>query len=133
MGRLDHCGTEDLGLAARVAYGYGLSNVGVLSGVETSFVLIAGLIPQDVSIPQSLTLPLFLASLLCLVWFLTWVVQVNPQLKGHLRGALNGGATVEEVRAVREVTIRICEAAGMRRIGEDEPGGWGWRSEVSSV
>lgn len=58
---------------------------------------------------------------------------MNPQLKGHLRGALNGGATVEEVRAVREVTIRICEAAGMRRIGEDEPGGWGWTSEVSSV
>lgn len=53
MGRLDHCGTEDLGLAARVAYGYGLSNVSVLSGVETSFVLIAGLIPQDVSISLS--------------------------------------------------------------------------------
>lgn len=50
MGRLDHCGTEDLGVAARVAYGYGLSNVSVLSGVETSFVLIAGLIPQDVSV-----------------------------------------------------------------------------------
>jgi hypothetical protein len=26
---------------------------------------------------------------------------VNPQLKGHLRGALNVGATIEEVRAVR--------------------------------
>lgn len=54
-------------------------------------------------------------------------------MKGHLRGALNGGATVEEVRAVREITIRICEAAGMRRIGEDEPGGWGWRTEVADV
>lgn len=24
--------------------------------------------------------------------------RVNPQLKGHLRGALNGGATVDEVK-----------------------------------
>ena len=58
---------------------------------------------------------------------------MNPQLKGHLRGALNGGATVEEVRAVREVVIRICEASGMRRLAADAPGGWGWRSEVASV
>lgn len=59
--------------------------------------------------------------------------KVNPQLKGHLRGALNGGATVEEVRAVREVTLLICEAFGMQRLAEDAVGGWGWRSEVANV
>jgi alkylhydroperoxidase/carboxymuconolactone decarboxylase family protein YurZ len=58
---------------------------------------------------------------------------VNLQLKGHLRGALNGGATVEEVRAVRDVAMKICEASGMRAIGEDVPAGWGWRGEVASV
>lgn len=59
--------------------------------------------------------------------------KVNPQLKGHLRGALNGGATVEEVRAVREVTLVICEAFGMQRLPEHAAGGWGWRSEVANV
>lgn len=46
---LDHSGTEDLGLAVRLAYGYVLSTTAILSEVETSFVMIAGLIPQDVS------------------------------------------------------------------------------------
>ena len=48
MGQMDRSGTEDLGLAARLVYGYILSNTSVLSSAETSFVLIAGLIPQDV-------------------------------------------------------------------------------------
>ncbi|KAK2017877.1 carboxymuconolactone decarboxylase [Colletotrichum eremochloae] len=103
MGQMDRCGTEDLGLTARLTYGYILSNTNVLSPVETSYVLIAGLIPQD----------------------------VNPQLKGHLRGALNGGACIEEVRAVRSIVMEICKAAGMRQLGDDMSAGWGWRSEVS--
>lgn len=49
MGRMDRSGTEDLGVTARLVYGYVLSNTSVLSPAETSFVLIAGLIPQDVS------------------------------------------------------------------------------------
>jgi hypothetical protein len=49
MTSLDNCGTEDLGLAVRLAYGYLLSTTSVLSEAETSFVMIAGLIPQDVS------------------------------------------------------------------------------------
>ncbi|ETS80040.1 hypothetical protein PFICI_07569 [Pestalotiopsis fici W106-1] len=105
MGQMDRSGTEDLGLIARLEYGHVLSNTRILSPTETSFVLIAGLIPQD----------------------------VNPQLKGHLRGALNGGATVEQVRAVREVTQMICHASGMKRLAEDAVGGWGWRSDVANV
>jgi hypothetical protein len=50
MGQMDRSGTEDLGLTARLMYGYILSNTAVLSPAETSFVLIAGLIPQDVSV-----------------------------------------------------------------------------------
>lgn len=46
---LDGCGAEDLGLVVRLAYGYVLSPTAVLSEVETSFVMIAGLVPQDVS------------------------------------------------------------------------------------
>ncbi|KAI8656733.1 hypothetical protein NCS56_01278100 [Fusarium sp. Ph1] len=105
MGQMDRSGAEDLGLMAKLTYGYVLSNTDVLTPAETSFVLIASLIPQD----------------------------VNPQLKGHLRGALNGGASVEEVRAVRDVVIKICEASGMKRLSEDAIGGWGWRSEVATV
>ena len=105
MGQMDRSGTEDLGVVARLMYGHVLSNVRILSAVETSFVLIAALIPQD----------------------------TNPQLKGHLRGALNHGATVEEVRAVRETVIRICEATGMTLLDADALGGYGWREEVANV
>ncbi|KAK3370141.1 hypothetical protein B0H63DRAFT_308704 [Podospora didyma] len=48
MGQMDSCGTEDLGLAARLMYGYITSNTSILNAVETSFVMIAGLVPQDV-------------------------------------------------------------------------------------
>jgi hypothetical protein len=50
-----------------------------------------------------------------------------------LKGALNGGATVKEVRAVRDVVIKICEASGMRRIEGNVPTGWGWRGEVANL
>lgn len=105
MGQMDRSGTEDLGLTARLMYGYILSNTSVLTAAETSFVLIAGLIPQD----------------------------VNPQLKGHLKGAINNGATFEEVRAVRDIVIRVCEAAGMRALGERSLDGWGWHGEVAKL
>lgn len=49
MGQMDRSGAEDLGLMARLMYGYVLSNTAVLTPAETSFVLIASLIPQDVS------------------------------------------------------------------------------------
>ncbi len=49
MGQMDRSGTADLGLTARLMYGYILSNTSILSAVETSYVLLAGLIPQDVS------------------------------------------------------------------------------------
>jgi hypothetical protein len=49
MGQIDRSGTEDLGLTVRLMYGYILSNTSVLTAAESSFVLIAGLIPQDVS------------------------------------------------------------------------------------
>ncbi|KAM5363175.1 hypothetical protein ACJZ2D_012140 [Fusarium nematophilum] len=49
MGQMDRSGAEDLGLMARLVYGYVLSNTDVLTQAETSFVLIASLIPQDAS------------------------------------------------------------------------------------
>ncbi|KAI9817747.1 MAG: hypothetical protein M1827_000866 [Pycnora praestabilis] len=105
MGQMDRSGTEDLGITARLMYGYLLSNTNVLTAAESSFVLIAGLIPQD----------------------------VNPQLKGHLKGALNNGATVEEVKAVRNIVIQICEAGGMTKLGDNVLGGWGWRADVANL
>ena len=50
-----------------------------------------------------------------------------------MKGALNNGATVEEVKAVRDIVIRICEASGMTKIGENVPAGWGWRGEVANL
>ncbi|KAL8902097.1 MAG: hypothetical protein Q9192_000164 [Flavoplaca navasiana] len=54
MGQMDQSGTEDLGITARLMYGYILSNTSVLTALESSFVLLAGLIPQDVRIRTSL-------------------------------------------------------------------------------
>lgn len=106
MGQMDNSGAPDLGLLARVEYGYILSGGdGILSPAETSFVLLAALVPQD----------------------------VNPQLKGHLKGAVNNGASVEEVKAVRGVAVRICEAAGMKLLQGEEGHAWGWREEVEDL
>ncbi|ROW08998.1 hypothetical protein VMCG_02853 [Cytospora schulzeri] len=129
---LDHCGTEDLGLAVRLTYAYVLSPAAVLSEAETSFVMIAGLIPQD---GTALGEPPFRGAATSSARAnASTTEQVNPQLKGHLKGALNGGARVEEVRAVRQVAVDVCRAAGMRLLtGEDAPGGWGWRAEVQNL
>lgn len=104
--QLDSSGTEDLGHAARLEYGFILSGGnGILSDKETSFTVLAALIPQD----------------------------VNPQLKGHLRGAVNLGASVEEVQSVRAVVVGLCERAGMKRLGGTEGHAWGWREEVAKL
>lgn len=71
-----------------------LSYTDVLSADETALVVVASLVPQD----------------------------VNPQLKGHLRGAVNGGVAVERVRAARDMAIEV--------------GGWCgavWRGPVAQV
>lgn len=77
---------DDLGVVAELMYAHVFSNVEVIGARDTSLLLIAGLIPQN----------------------------VNPQLKGHLKGALNNGATVEEVMAVREIVLKICEKSGWK-------------------
>lgn len=59
-------------------------------------------------------------------------LQVNAQLKGHLKGALNGGASVEQVRAVRQLAIHVCEAAGMRVLTHGQAS-WGWRTQVQDL
>lgn len=48
MGQMDRS-SEDLGVVARLMYAYLLSNESVLDGKETSFILVAALVPQDVS------------------------------------------------------------------------------------
>lgn len=65
-------------------YGPILSFTEVISGKETSFVVVSALIPQD----------------------------VNPTLKGHLKGALNQGASKEEIESVRSLTFDICDWSG---------------------
>lgn len=57
---------------------------GVLSAKETLMCVCANLMPQD----------------------------VNPQLKGHLRGAINVGNSKEEMSEVRDVVFDICEWTG---------------------
>lgn len=66
-------------------YGPLLAHTSILDPKETSLVIIAALIPQD----------------------------VIPQLKGHLKGAINNGATKEEVKELREMVIDLCSWYGI--------------------
>ena len=38
--------------------------------------------------------------------------DVNPQLKGHLKGALNNGGTKEELNDVRSLVFDLCDWKG---------------------
>ncbi|KAI5969258.1 hypothetical protein CANMA_001705 [Candida margitis] len=58
-----------------------LSFTEILTAKKTSLIIIAGLIPQN----------------------------VEPQLKGHLKGALNNGASKEEVASTRELVLELCQ------------------------
>ncbi|KAI9567091.1 hypothetical protein HD554DRAFT_2270633 [Boletus coccyginus] len=67
------------------AYGYGYAFVGATSPMETSFAMISALIAID----------------------------TPRQIGWHLEGAIRNGATKEEVRAVRAISIQIAKAAGV--------------------
>ena len=41
--------------------------------------------------------------------------------------------TIEEIKAVRDIVIKICEASGMKQLDEDDVGGWGWRRPVAEL
>lgn len=66
-------------------YGPLLSFDEVLSAEETSLIVIASLVPQDVS----------------------------PQLRGHLKGALNVGCDSETIEAVRNLAVVISQWCGV--------------------
>lgn len=61
-----------------------LSFTDILSAKETSMCIVSSLIPQD----------------------------VNPQLKGHLRGALNVGCLKEELEQLRGLVVDLCDWCG---------------------
>lgn len=69
-----------------IGYGltYGFTNV--LSPLETSYVLVASLIASD----------------------------TPRQINWHLDGARRNGATLEEVKAVRQIAIEAASAAGVK-------------------
>lgn len=70
-----------------------LSFTDILNAKETSMCVVASLIPQD----------------------------VNPQLKGHLKGAMNVGATKEELNEVRALVFDLCDwTGGIRWTGGKE-------------
>ena len=41
--------------------------------------------------------------------------------------------TLDEIKAVRDVVIEICEASGMRKLDENVAAGWGWRGPVANL
>ncbi|OAX34895.1 hypothetical protein K503DRAFT_851457 [Rhizopogon vinicolor AM-OR11-026] len=69
----------------KLGYGYVYAFLEVTSAKETSFAMISALIAND----------------------------TPRQVEWHLTGAIRNGATVEEVRAVREIALRIAVKAGI--------------------
>jgi len=76
------------------AYGYVYSFPGVLSPAETSFAMVAALIATD----------------------------VPRQIGWHLNGAVRNGASVEEVKAVREISMEVSKMAGVT-----------WKADIPEV
>ena len=50
-----------------------------------------------------------------------------------MKGCLNHGASIEQVKAVRAVVIKICEASGMCQFDDTVHRGWGWRGPVANL
>jgi len=76
----------DLGFfATTFAYGYVYNFPKILSGVETSFVMVAALVATD----------------------------TPTQIKWHLQGAVRNGATLDEVRAIRNISVEVAKASGV--------------------
>ncbi|KAG2359207.1 AhpD-like protein [Suillus spraguei] len=69
----------------KLGYGYVYAFMEVTSAKETSFAMISALIPND----------------------------TPRQVEWHLPGAVRNGATVEEVRGVREIALKIAIKAGV--------------------
>ncbi|KAF8162828.1 hypothetical protein B0H34DRAFT_794599 [Crassisporium funariophilum] len=68
-----------------IGYGLTYGHIDILSPLETSYTLVASLIAGDT--PQ--------------------------QIAWHLDGALRGGATLQEVQAVREISIQVAKHSGI--------------------
>ncbi|KAJ3785328.1 AhpD-like protein [Lentinula aff. detonsa] len=69
-----------------IGYGYTYGFTDILSPLETSYVLVASLIASDTPL----------------------------QINWHLDGARRNGATLEEVKAVRQIAIEAASAAGVK-------------------
>ncbi|KXN82618.1 hypothetical protein AN958_02469 [Leucoagaricus sp. SymC.cos] len=76
----------DMGyFSCTIGYGFVYGHTEVISALETSFTLVAALIAGDT--PQ--------------------------QIFWHLNGARRGGATLEEVKAVRQISIEVANRCGI--------------------
>lgn len=96
MGSMVHA-YDDLGVVAELLYAHVLSNTEVLGARDTSLLVVAGLVPQD----------------------------VDPQLRGHVKGAVTNGATEGQVEAVRGLAEACCRVAGREVAGSGSGGGSG--------
>jgi hypothetical protein len=77
-----------------IGYGYTYGYTGILSIVETSYTLVASLTCMDTA----------------------------QQIAWHLASAQRAGATIEEIRAVREIAMEVGRKAGIE-----------WRNGVPDV
>lgn len=76
------------------AYGYTYSFFNAVSPAETSFTMVAALIAND----------------------------TPRQVDWHLQGSVRNGATLDEVRAVRQIAIEVAKASGVK-----------WKNDVPDI
>ena len=77
-----------------IAYGVVYGHVESLSGLETSYAIVAALIASDTPL----------------------------QIGWHLHNARNQGASMEEARAVRQISIEVAKLSGIQ-----------WRHDVPEI
>jgi hypothetical protein len=71
-------------LGIHLEYGLYLSDFSILSPVETSQIVLAGLIPYDV-----------------------------PQVRGHMRGLLRNGGNEKDLEYVIDIALKIAKGMGV--------------------
>lgn len=71
-------------LGIHLEYGFYLSDFSILGPVETSQVVLAGLIPYDV-----------------------------PQVRGHMRGLLRNGGNEKDLEYVIDIALAVAKAMGV--------------------
>jgi hypothetical protein len=61
------------------------------------------------------------------------ILSGKPTIEESFEGSFEWRRNSKGSETVRDVVMKICEASGMKEMGQEVPAGWGWRGEVASL